>query len=199
MSCQGQHTSHCYQTVCRCPQQTAVGRYSLLNTPTKNTKTSVPQLFQCHGWPVWNITFPQESNLHLNKLLYFFWKLNQWRHQTVNSCCCCVTHDLSSQAHFHSRGQVGASLYSIWIMPHLLSLYSFSMCSHLAKTGRWLPICPDSKCTSYFRHRLPVHISRCGWSYIVATAWIWNWKNDFLMVAPNSSWPWHCRYSCHRQ
>jgi hypothetical protein len=35
------------------------------------------------------------------------------RHQSVNSRCYCVAHDLSSQAHFHDtmsiRGQVGVS------------------------------------------------------------------------------------------
>ena len=41
-----------------------------------------------------------------------------------------------------------------------------------------------TKGKSYFRKRLWVHFKRCGWSYIVAIAWFWNWMNG----SPPSGW-----------
>ena len=46
--------------------------------PYKNTKTgAVPHLFHCHSWPIWKITFLQGNKLHLNKLCYFLWWMNE--------------------------------------------------------------------------------------------------------------------------
>ena len=81
---------------------------------------------------------------------------------------------------------VSVSLYSVQIMKCLSGLCSFSVCSHLAITRNWLSKHSDSNCTSYFQKSLRVHFKRYGGSYIVAIAWIWNWKNGSLLVEPNS-------------
>jgi hypothetical protein len=57
---------------------------------------------------------------------------------------------------------VSVSLYNWRNGLGLSSSYSFSMWSHLAIIGSWLPTCSDFNCTSCFRYRLRVHFRRWG-------------------------------------